>query len=117
MTVFVSSEGKSVTDRTSIEHPETILAQLAHLDSEIATDDSPVTARATVGISNDVASSLPLVGESVAFTGTLASMTHREAIRLVEQFGESLYRDEDHISTAGAKIAITALKPIFDHTE
>ena len=32
-------------------------------------------------------SSLPLVGENVAFTGTLASMTHREAIRLVEQFG------------------------------
>ena len=30
---------------------------------------------------------MPLVGETVAFTGTLASMTHRDAIRLVEQYG------------------------------
>ncbi|MCA9009781.1 MAG: tetratricopeptide repeat protein [Planctomycetaceae bacterium] len=32
-------------------------------------------------------SSLPLAGETVAFTGTLASMTHRDAIRLVEEYG------------------------------
>lgn len=32
-------------------------------------------------------SSLPMTGESVAFTGTLASMVHREAARLVEQHG------------------------------
>ncbi len=32
-------------------------------------------------------SSLPLAGETVAFTGTLASMVHRDAIQLVEQYG------------------------------
>lgn len=32
-------------------------------------------------------SSLPLAAETVAFTGTLASMVHREAARLVEQYG------------------------------
>jgi hypothetical protein len=32
-------------------------------------------------------SSLPLSGETVAFTGTLASMIHRDAIRMVEQYG------------------------------
>ena len=34
-----------------------------------------------------VVSSLPLSGETVAFTGTLASMIHRDAIRMVEQYG------------------------------
>ena len=33
------------------------------------------------------ASSLPLTGETLVFTGTLASMVHRDAARLVEQFG------------------------------
>ena len=32
-------------------------------------------------------SSLPLSGETVALTGTLASMTHRDAISMVEQYG------------------------------
>jgi tetratricopeptide (TPR) repeat protein len=32
-------------------------------------------------------SSLPLSGETVAFTGTLASMIHRDAIRMVEEYG------------------------------
>ena len=32
-------------------------------------------------------SSLPLSGECVAFTGTLASMIHREASALVETYG------------------------------
>ncbi len=32
-------------------------------------------------------SSLPLSGETVAFTGTLASMVHRDAIRMVEEYG------------------------------
>jgi tetratricopeptide (TPR) repeat protein len=32
-------------------------------------------------------SSLPLSGETVAFTGTLASMIHRDAISMVEQYG------------------------------
>lgn len=35
----------------------------------------------------DAASSKPLTGETVAFTGTLASMIHRDAIRLVEEHG------------------------------
>lgn len=34
-----------------------------------------------------VLSSLPLSGETVAFTGILASMVHRDAIRMVEQYG------------------------------
>ncbi|MFO1021608.1 MAG: tetratricopeptide repeat protein [Planctomycetales bacterium] len=33
------------------------------------------------------ASPLPLTGEHVAFTGTLASMTHRQALALVQQLG------------------------------
>ncbi len=36
---------------------------------------------------SDAVSSLPLAGETVTFTGTLASMIHREAISLVEQYG------------------------------
>lgn len=36
---------------------------------------------------SDVVSSLPLAGETVAFTGTLASMVHRAAAQLVEQYG------------------------------
>ena len=32
-------------------------------------------------------SSLPLSGETVTFTGTLASMVHRDAIRMVEDYG------------------------------
>lgn len=40
---------------------------------------------AAAGAASD--SSLPMAGESVAFTGTLASMVHREAARLVEQYG------------------------------
>ncbi|MEZ6132536.1 MAG: tetratricopeptide repeat protein [Planctomycetaceae bacterium] len=35
----------------------------------------------------DVRSSLPLAGECVTFTGTLASMTHRDAAALVETYG------------------------------
>ncbi|MFN9721060.1 MAG: tetratricopeptide repeat protein [Planctomycetota bacterium] len=34
-----------------------------------------------------VESSLPLAGETVAFTGTLASMVHKAAFQLVEQYG------------------------------
>jgi DNA-binding transcriptional MerR regulator len=79
MTVFISGEGKSVTDRTStIEHPEIHAA--AFSDTEIV--PRPMNCR-----DDKAVSSLPLVGETVAFTGTLASMTHRDAIRLVEQFG------------------------------
>jgi len=78
MTVFNSSEGKSVTDRTStIELPEILSAGFPHTDNSIA----------SVQTGDGVVSSLALAGETVAFTGTLASMTHREAIRLVEQFG------------------------------
>ena len=84
MTVFCFSEGKSVTNRTSIINPEIFAAPIAHPKSEIEFERGCVV---TTRIGEDVVSSLPLVGETVAFTGTLASMTHREAIRLVEQFG------------------------------
>jgi tetratricopeptide (TPR) repeat protein len=40
-----------------------------------------------VGDPGDIGSSAPLTGEVVAFTGTLASMIHRDAIRLVEDYG------------------------------
>lgn len=36
---------------------------------------------------NELNSSLPLTGECVAFTGTLASMVHREAAKLTETYG------------------------------
>ncbi|MCA9035148.1 MAG: tetratricopeptide repeat protein [Planctomycetaceae bacterium] len=39
------------------------------------------------GLNPTTDSSLPLAGETVAFTGTLASMVHREAASLVEQYG------------------------------
>jgi tetratricopeptide (TPR) repeat protein len=56
------------------------LTPTTHPESEIVPDAE---------ISRDVVavSSLPLAGETVAFTGTLASMTHRDAIRLVEEYG------------------------------
>ena len=80
MDVFYLYEGKPVTDRTSLEPVEIVSTPFAHPESEIA-------ANATMANGEVVASSLPLVGETVAFTGTLASMTHRDAIRLVEQYG------------------------------
>ena len=69
-----------MTDRTSLELPETVSSPFAHPDSEMAVV-------ATLADGEVAVSSLPLVGETVAFTGTLASMTHRDAIRLVEQYG------------------------------
>lgn len=67
-----------MTDRTSIiEHPEIFSAEFSPTETAIASTQK----------GDGVVSSLPLAGETVAFTGTLASMTHREAIRLVEQFG------------------------------
>ena len=77
---FYFNEGKPVTDRTSLEPHKIVSTPFAHPESEIA-GDAPLS-------NGEVAvSSQPLVGETVAFTGTLASMTHRDAIRLVEQFG------------------------------
>ncbi len=74
-----------MTDRTStIDHPEILSAEF--LEAESASG-SRETSGTSTGAGDGVVSSLPLVGETVAFTGTLASMTHREAIRLVEQFG------------------------------
>ena len=69
-----------MTDRTSLESVEIVSTPFAHPDSEIAADATRADGQVAV-------SSLPLVGETVAFTGTLASMTHRDAIRLVEQYG------------------------------
>ncbi|MCH2212344.1 MAG: tetratricopeptide repeat protein [Fuerstiella sp.] len=42
-------------------------------------------------------SSLPLSGESVAFTGTLASMTHRAAGELTEQYGGRYVRSVSRV--------------------
>ena len=69
-----------MTDRTSLEPHEIVSTPFAHPESEIAAD-------VTLSNGEVAVSSQPLVGETVAFTGTLASMTHRDAIRLVEQFG------------------------------
>lgn len=69
-----------MTDRTSLESREIVSTPFVHPESEIA-------AGATMANDEVAVSSLPLVGETVAFTGTLASMTHRDAIRLVEQYG------------------------------
>lgn len=73
-----------MTDRPALEQPEILSTPFVHPESEIAAVDTPVAAIPDRQIA---ASSLPLVGETVAFTGTLASMTHRDAIRLVEQYG------------------------------
>lgn len=56
------------------------LTPTTHPESEIVPDAE--IQRDLVAVS-----SLPLAGETVAFTGTLASMTHRDAIRLVEEYG------------------------------
>lgn len=69
-----------MTDRPSLESREIAAPPLTHPESEIA-------AHATKAEHEVAVSSLPLVAETVAFTGTLASMTHRDAIRLVEQYG------------------------------
>ena len=76
----ISNQGKPVTDRTSLEQPEILSTPFVHPESEIAAD-------ATLSDRRVAVSSLPLTGETVAFTGTLESMTHRDAIRLVEQHG------------------------------
>jgi tetratricopeptide (TPR) repeat protein len=65
-----------VTDRNSIEQPA---LSISATQSDAASQSGPAHA--------DASSSLPLSGETVAFTGTLASMIHRDAIRLVEQYG------------------------------
>ena len=69
-----------MTDGTSLEQPQILSTPFVHPETEIAT-------LATVPDRHVAVSSLPLTGETVAFTGTLASMTHRDAIRLVEQYG------------------------------
>lgn len=46
-----------------------------------------------------IQSSPLLVGERVAFTGTLASMTHRQAMDLVEQYGGSAGQHVSHQTT------------------
>jgi tetratricopeptide (TPR) repeat protein len=69
-----------VTDRTTLEQPEILSTPFVRPESETAVGGTDLDHRIPV-------SSLPLAGETVAFTGTLASMTHRDAIRLVEQYG------------------------------
>ncbi len=69
-----------MTDRTSLEQPEILSTPFVRPEFEIDGSASHPEQR-------DAVSSLPLAGETIAFTGTLASMTHRDAIRLVEQHG------------------------------
>ena len=74
------SESRPVTDRKITDSDDFPPPRLDQLE-----DDS-----AAIGLMTDscaAVSSPPLCGESVAFTGTLASMVHREAIGLVEQYG------------------------------
>ncbi len=54
----------------------------SHADSGNASDGRSATASTA-----EPESSLPLVGETIAFTGTLASMVHKAAFQLVEQYG------------------------------
>jgi tetratricopeptide (TPR) repeat protein len=49
--------------------------------------DSPLPAAKSLSAAAPAVSSLPLSGETVTFTGTLASMIHRDAIRMVENYG------------------------------
>ena len=55
-----------------------------HVNEQAA--DASAVAEPALTLPNAV-SSLPLSGETVAFTGTLASMIHRDAISMVEQYG------------------------------
>lgn len=49
--------------------------------------ESPVLIAESLQQAAPAVSSLPLSGETVTFTGTLASMVHRDAIRMVENYG------------------------------
>lgn len=73
-----------MVDRTTPNPLDTERIEFGHPESEIA--GAPSEPRSELN-SGPAVSSLPLVGETVAFTGTLASMTHRDGIRLVEQYG------------------------------
>ncbi len=58
--------------------------QNGHVNEQAA--DASAVAESALPLPTAV-SSLPLSGETVAFTGTLASMIHRDAISMVEQYG------------------------------
>ncbi len=64
--------------------------------SSTPTDPSPSGETPAPAEGSAAASSLPLSGERVAFTGTLASMTHRQAAELVAQQGGA---PPEHVSS------------------
>lgn len=84
----VSSEGTAfVSDRrpaTSFSFERAL--RVSNTGNE-GNSDVPVRPLLAVAGDADATSSLPLAGEVVAFTGTLASMVHRDAARLAEEYG------------------------------
>lgn len=83
-------ESLPVTDRNS-SNPGLILSAQSHApESNAAESHAPESHDALTESSRggpEAVSSLPLSGETVAFTGTLASMVHRDASKMVEQYG------------------------------
>jgi len=75
-------ESRPVTDRKIIEPDVALFSGGSEPES-----DAPLSPSHAASDSANAVSSLPLSGETVAFTGTLASMVHRDAIRMVEQYG------------------------------
>lgn len=71
-------EGKQSRISNGIQHPGT--DSLASMVVAELSDTSDTA-------NSQLSSSLPLAGECVTFTGTLASMLHREAAQLVETYG------------------------------
>lgn len=59
---------------------------MASNETDLTSDSESRNSRSDQSLQT-VTSALPLTGETVAFTGTLASMVHKEASRLVEQYG------------------------------
>ena len=73
-------ESQPVTDRPLIDRDRLQSSGLDQLADDAAVNEMLAESRGAV-------SSPPLTGETVTFTGTLASMIHRDAIRLVEEYG------------------------------
>ncbi|MCA9059660.1 MAG: hypothetical protein KDA85_14230, partial [Planctomycetaceae bacterium] len=78
-----ASSTDAVPDQTAFD-PESEDVLVALPDS--SADAVPTTSFRSMGVPPTV-SSRPLVGETISFTGILASMTHRDAARLAEECG------------------------------
>lgn len=80
-----SSPGAETLAAAEVERPKAVSAE-----GETVSGASEIEQRTKFSIGQAVPvseNSLPLTAEHVVFTGILASMTHREAFRLVEQYG------------------------------